>query len=152
MRENFYTQKLLFCISVVNKNENCAQLHVPANGYMTCDSMAFGYFCSPFCDEDHVRQADDVNHRLAHAYFCNKGKWMPDNVVGDCRSKTVDWSINQFLAKNVLAGACQYIFGQEPTDCGWYGFASVMWGFWVLLGWGSLYKHNNNNTGNKKVW
>ena len=90
MRENFYTQKLLFCISVVNKNENCAQLHVPANGYMTCDSMAFGYFCSPFCDEDHVRQADDVNHKLAYDYFCNKGKWMPDNVVGDCRSKTVD--------------------------------------------------------------
>ena len=90
MRENFYTQKLLFCISVVNKKENCAPLHVPANGYMTCDSLAFGYFCSPFCDEDHVRQADDVNHKLAYDYFCNKGKWMPDSVVGDCRSKTVD--------------------------------------------------------------
>ena len=102
-------QKLILHYSVVNKKENCAQLHTPANGYMTCDSLAFGYFCAPSCDEDHVRQADDVNQRLAHDYFCDKGKWKPDNVVGDCRSKIVFSLTNS--QSFLLGWAC----GNHPT-------------------------------------
>ena len=64
--------------------KNCPPLHVPSNGYLVCDTMQFGFFCSPTCDKGYVRYSASGPSQLPDDYYCRGGVWTPHSAVGDC--------------------------------------------------------------------
>lgn len=67
----------------------CPDLHVPYNGALSCDKLAFGVYCVPHCERGLQRLLPDHIRYPPRDYVCStQGKWLPHDIIGDCSSKS----------------------------------------------------------------